>query len=131
MKGLIEQLKKEHTVLLDVFGEIKRLGTNTIEGQAKLLQAKEVLLAHIKKEDEEFYPDLKKAAEINQALQLRLTYFAEDMKMISKYAFEYFDTHSEETDEADSGKAIESFMIILDSRIQREEQILFQDYENL
>lgn len=63
MSVLVERLKREHTVIVDVLNKVKEIGINSKEGQGKLLSIKNALLAHLKVEDEQLYPTLKKEAE--------------------------------------------------------------------
>ncbi|MCP4118801.1 MAG: hypothetical protein GY737_26090 [Desulfobacteraceae bacterium] len=51
MSRLVEELKKEHTVIAGVFNEIKSAGIASKEGQKALLDAKKGLLAHLKEEN--------------------------------------------------------------------------------
>ncbi len=62
MSVLIEELEKEHSEIVATLNDVKELGISSIEGQAKLMFAKVSLLAHIKKEEEQFYPVLRRQA---------------------------------------------------------------------
>ena len=129
MAGLIEELRAEHAEILSVFRKIKNADTK--KGQEFFMGVKEALLSHIKKEDEELYSVLKKAAKNDKGLQKKLDFFAQDMELISTYALEYLEEQYMESDESKNAKNIETFMIILDSRIQREERLLFPEYDKL
>ena len=52
MSALIEELKREHTKIIDMLNEVKELGILSKEGQARLMSAKKCLVEHLKKEDE-------------------------------------------------------------------------------
>ena len=63
MSKLVDELKKEHSVIVETLNKVKNLGFVSEEGQNILLAVKKNLLAHLKKEDEQLYPFLKNAAE--------------------------------------------------------------------
>ncbi|MFQ5962816.1 MAG: hemerythrin domain-containing protein [Candidatus Scalinduaceae bacterium] len=69
MTVLIEELKKEHSEIVAALNEVKELGILSKEGQVKLMSAKAHLLTHLKKEDEQLYPALRKEAEHNESLK--------------------------------------------------------------
>lgn len=95
MSNFVEELKKEHAVIIATFKEIKSLGINSKEGQKMLISAKDTLLAHLKKEDDQLYPVLNKAAERDFNLSRTLEIFAKDMEGVSKTALEFFEKYSE------------------------------------
>jgi len=83
MSKLINDLKEEHSKILDVLNEVRTIGINKPEAQELLLSAKQALLAHLEKEDEELYPALRKEAENNFELKKDLINFARDMELIT------------------------------------------------
>ncbi len=54
MSNLIEELKNEHKIILEILDEVKTFGISSTSGQEKLLSAKDFLIAHMKKEDEQY-----------------------------------------------------------------------------
>lgn len=89
MAKLIEELKKEHAVIVEGIEQIRESGISSKEGQQWLLNAKQSLLAHLKKEDDELYPVLNKAAEKDPSLKQTLEFFAKDMAGVSKTAIDF------------------------------------------
>jgi hypothetical protein len=69
MSVLTEELKREHSEIVAILNEVEGLDILSIEGQAKLLSAKERFLTHLKKEDEQLYQVLKKEAKDNKLLR--------------------------------------------------------------
>jgi hypothetical protein len=121
---MFEKIKKEHTVIIDNLRNMKKLNLHTREGQLELLSAKNDILAHIKNEDENFYPFLKKTAELNDRLRDTLNAFDKDMAVISKYTLDFFESIF--TDEViDLELALERFIEVHTTRIKREEAILY------
>lgn len=130
MLKLIEEFKKEHSFIIETLKKSRKLGVNTKEGQNEILLAKDAILAHIKKEDEELYPKLKKAADSNQKLKELLAEFDKDMYEISRYSIEFFGSNHALTG-SDLAMELEKFTAILDRRILREETFLFAEFEKL
>ena len=131
MSILIEELKREHLELFATLNKVKELGVLTSEGQEKLLSAKESLLAHLKKEDEQLYPTLKKEAEQNKDIKSTLDLFAMDMEIVSKTALEFFDKYADGVIDAKFEGEFEDLFVALGKRIKNEEEILYENYENI
>ena len=131
MSALIEEFKREHSEILAILNEVKELGILSKEGQTKLISAKESLLAHIKKEEEQFYPVLRKEAEINKELESILDLLAVSMMDASRVALEFFDKYSRGVSEKEFPKEFENLFVALDKRIRNEEDILFPVYEKI
>jgi hemerythrin-like domain-containing protein len=79
---MLEESKKEHSAIVNTLNNVKKLGIRSIEGQDELLSAKNSILNHMKKEDKEFYPVLRKVAKHNQRLKETLNEFDKDMARI-------------------------------------------------
>jgi iron-sulfur cluster repair protein YtfE (RIC family) len=129
VSSLLEELKQDHKIMLDILDDVKKLGVASKSGQEKLLAAKAILLSHMQKEDQEFYPALKKAAEHNDDLKRTLNYFAEDMDVVSKKAMHVFDKYSRKASAAESTADITLLYMTLKDRIRTEEEILFKKFE--
>ncbi len=131
MSALIEEFKREHSEIVATLNEVKELGISSKEGQAKLMSAKVSLLAHIKKEEEQFYPVLRKEAEINKQLESILDLLAVSMMDASRVALEFFDKYSRGVSGKEFPKEFENLFVALDKRIRNEEDILFPVYEKI
>jgi len=131
MSDLIKELKNEHKIILKVLDEVKTLGIASASGQEKLLSAKDLLIAHMKKEDEQYYPALKRAAENNKDLTILLDYFIKDMEDVSKKAMCLFDKYSQGGDEADFAGDVTLLYMTLKDRIRTEEHTLFEKFSQL
>ena len=129
MSALIEEFKREHAKIIAMLDEVKELGILSKEGQHKLMSIKEHLLTHLKKEDEQLYPVLRKEAERNENLKKELDMFAMDPEYVSRVVSEFFDKYSGgETDE-DFSVNFESLYTSLNARIRYEEDSLYEEYE--
>ncbi len=131
MSVLIEELKKEHSEIVATLNEVKELGISSKEGQAKLMFAKVSLLAHIKKEEEQFYPVLRKEAKINKELESILDLLAVGMMDASRVALEFFDKYSRGVSGKEFPKELENLFVVIGKRIRNEEDILFPVYEKI
>jgi len=83
---LVEELKKGHSLVIETLKQARKLGIDTKEGQNEILSAKDTILGHMKKENEEFYPVLRKAAESNGKLKELIAEFDNDINEISHYS---------------------------------------------
>ena len=131
MAKLIEVLKKEHTVIAEALDKVRGQGLTSKEGQNSLLAAKKGLLGHLKKEDLLLYPVLNKAAESDASLKRTLETFAKDMEGISRAALEFFEKYSDGGLGLEFGRDFGKFYALLCQRISKEENIIFEKYDEL
>ncbi len=131
MSALIEELKREHSEIVVTLNEVKELGILSKEGQAKLMSAKVSLLAHIKKEEDQFFPVLRKEAEINKQLESILDLLAVGMMDVSRVALEFFDKYSSGVSEKEFSKELVNLFVALGKRIRNEEDILYKEYDKI
>jgi iron-sulfur cluster repair protein YtfE (RIC family) len=131
MGELTDELKSEHKVLLEEFEKIKQLGGYTPEGKSILFNCKNLLLEHLKKEDELLYPVLKQTGvKDNSIMELADSYISE-MNSISERAIKFFDVYEREDDDVDFVVAVEFLLSSLKNRISREEAVLYKKYEEI
>lgn len=131
MSALIEEFKKEHSKIIAILKEVKKLGIHSEDGRSKLMSAKEHLLKHLNKENEQLYPVLRKAAEHNKNLQNELDIFAIEPEYLSRVVLEFFDEYSEGATDKDFQINFESLFAALNARIRNEEESLYQEYEEI
>ncbi len=131
MKALVEELMKEHSEILAILNEVKRLGILSKEGQVKLMSAKKHLLAHLKKEDKQLYPFLIKEAKSDKLLEGTLVLLAIEMRDVSRVALEFFDKYSKGVFGKEFQKELGSLFVLLRNRIRNEEDILYEKYEEM
>ena len=131
MSALIEEFKKEHSEIIAILKEVKKLGIHSEEGRSKLMSAKEYLLEHLNKENEQLYPVLKKEAKHNRNLKAELDIFAIDPEYVSRVVLEFFDKYSGGVIDKDFQINFESLIAALNARIRNEEEALYQEYEEI
>jgi hypothetical protein len=128
MSGLLEELKSEHRAILDILGRARALGITSRAGQEQLISARDLLMAHMRKEDEKYYPALRGAAENNKDLKLLLDYFVRDMEDVSRKAMRLFERYAHGGDEAEFAGEVKLLYLALKDRIRTEEETLFEKF---
>jgi len=128
MSNLIDELKNEHRIMLNVLDQVKQLGISSETGQEKFLSIRDMLISHMKKEDERYYPALKRAAEYNETLRVTLDYFVRDMEVVSHRALQLFDKYARGGSETEFSGDVKLLYMLLRDRIQIEEDTLFKKY---
>jgi hypothetical protein len=131
MSVLIEEFKKEHSEIIAILKEVKKLGIHSEEGRSRLMSAKEYLLEHLRKENEQLYPVLRKKAEHNGILKDELDMFAMDPEYVSRVVLEFFDKYFGGVTDEDFQINFESLIAALNARIRNEEESLYQEYEEI
>ena len=131
MSSFIEELKKEHKAVLEIFSQLHRLGITSDAVFEKLLRTKDMLLRHLKKEDDLLYPKLQAAAEDDHKLKSKLEFFAEDTTIVTNYAFQFYNDLANGTSVSNLAKELGELTAILKMRILKEENILFPEYEKI
>lgn len=131
MSNLIEELKNEHKIILDILNQVKTLGISSKAGQERLLSARDLLISHMKKEDEQYYPVFTRAAANNKDLRIMLVYFVKDMEVVSKKALDLFNKYSQGGDEAEFAGDFKLLYVTLKDRIRIEEETLFKKFNQI
>jgi hemerythrin-like domain-containing protein len=135
MENLVRQLKEEHNDIIDTLMRVKVLKVCSDDGQRVLMNAKDMLLEHLRKEDEDLYPMLRRAAAGDDSLAEKLKEFDDDMAKVSRHAFEFFEKYSADTADVDGPKATPSFCERLKKLLRRDEvspeSEFLRDFESL
>jgi len=94
MSALIEDLRKEHEAILVEMRSVRQgQGIAGRETRERLLLAKRLFLSHLEKEDQEFYPVLRKAAEKDLKLHQKLEELKTEMREVTVLAVAFFDKY--------------------------------------
>ena len=128
MSNLIEQLKIEHMELVESLKEAHKLGIVNEEGRKKLMSMKEKLLSHMKKEDDELYPSLNRAADKDENFRVALDYFTANMHEISVKALSFFEKYASGGNKMEFIRDYKDLLTVLTERIDKEETILFGEF---
>jgi len=127
---LIDELKDEHVMIVDTLKSIERLGVYSIEGRKKLLTAKNDFLAHLKKEDDELYPALKKIAENNKTFKKKVDHLSKNIEEVTMFVLQFFDKYATGGSATEYKVDCDRLYSILKARILNEE-ILYKEYKKL
>ena len=131
MNDHIQAWHAEHAAVLATLAEIPRIGITTQAGQAKLRELEVSLKAHIKSENENLYPVLKKAAQNNPVLRQKMDLFARDMEEITVLALDFFDKFKKDPYAPSTPYSFALMTSLFKNRISSEESILIKEYEKL
>jgi hypothetical protein len=134
MSSLADELKREHEHIADTLMRVKFLGVCSQGGQELLMEAKADLIEHLRKEDEGFYPALRKAAGANPVLTKVLDAHIEDMKEATALALGFFDKYkappAENTSSLPFGGRLKRMLFARGGRDRTEEEFS-RDFERL
>ncbi|WP_408097008.1 hemerythrin domain-containing protein [Peredibacter sp. HCB2-198] len=131
MSQLISKLKGDHKKLVEVLEEVAKLGIAHPETPKKLTAAKAALLAHLKHEDVELYPVLRKAAETDANIKSTLNILAKDMESLAPKALAFFDKYEKGGSPMDFVKDFSQLRSALSTRIRREEETLYELFNKI
>ncbi len=131
MSTIIEELKDEHKSILAVLDQVRALGIASAPGRERLLSARDLLLAHMTREDEQYYPALRQAAEHSRELQVLLEFFVRDMENVSRKALQFFEKYSRGGNEEEFAGEIKLLYLTLRDRVRTEEEVLFARFDRI
>jgi len=131
MSNLVDALVRDHLAICDMLDSVSKSGVGSKEGQTKLFAVKQSLLDHLKKEDMDLYPVLRKAAETDNQLKQTLDTFAQDMGQVSAFALDFLNKYSQGDSGLSFAKDFGRFFTTLKTRIRKEETILYKEYDRV
>ena len=133
MSKLANELKQEHLVITYILDELQKMGTSSTKCMDLLIRCEKLLLAHLKKEDEQLYPPLYKKAQSDLYLKKTLNTFGAEMEKITEFVFGFYQKYSDVDDikTTEFRKDKLTFIVTLKNRIMKEEVAIYKAYENL
>ena len=131
MELFTQNLNDDHRGLIIKLNKVKSLGRVSPEAKEILFSSKQILLSHLRKEDEHLYPVLKKAGEKNENIKKIVDSFSQEMETISKNAITFFNKYEKESQGADFSADLENLLATLRNRIHREENILYKMFNEV
>jgi len=130
MSDIIKELIEEHNALKALLSEVY----NYISSKEKKIEfvkkLQEIVVAHIAKEDNVLYPFLKKEAEKDENLKIKLDLFAKDWAGISEFATYYIGKYSEGDFNGNFAGDTAKLLSTLRQRMMKEEISLYSEYNN-
>ncbi len=132
MSVLIEEFKKEHSEFVEALKEVDELGVFTKEGHAKLMSLLPDLLDHLWNEDVRLYPVLKKTSEHNKKLKEILSFFVNGLSAIHEEMLIFMTKYAKGIVlDINFQREYERLFGALSKRIEYEEEILYEEYEDM
>lgn len=131
--AVYKNLKREHLEIIEVLNSLKDKKYKLEEKKNVLLLLKSKILKHIEIEDEHLYPILYARAEKNGNLKRLLSMFASEMEQISSFIKNFYKTYFDDNvnDPVNLSKSIGRLLVMIKTRIRREEKILFPEYTKI
>ncbi|GFO68001.1 hypothetical protein GMLC_15800 [Geomonas limicola] len=133
MARLIDELKRDHVEMEKMLTRAKDPGISHKETHQILLAAQASLLAHLKKEDNQLYPALNRAAEKDPTLKRTVDFYAKDMDLITKDVISFFNRYAAHDAPIDIefAKAFGKLYSTITKRQRNEENSLYKEFEKL
>jgi iron-sulfur cluster repair protein YtfE (RIC family) len=129
--GLIDELKGEHRALLAQLEAAREVNLDPAAFKRAAVRSKALLLAHLGKEEERFYPAIEKAALSDARLNAILSLFRDDLKSVGGLANAFFARLESAQEGDDLTQAFSELATKLRSRIAKEENLLYPEFERL
>lgn len=118
---LTRQLLDQHSALRKMLDEVRQLGAGTEQGQKRLREMRQLLIAHLQKEDAELYSELRQHAETVELADR----YADDMKGLARDVLAFFDDFSSGGDPMEFARRYGRMRAQLSQRLTREEVRLY------
>lgn len=129
--GLIKDLNAEHRALMKALDMIRAEQGLTEKAQLLVDKTRNALLAHLDREEKEFYPVMRKAAETNNQLKDTLKVMGEEMDQIATKAMAAFNNWTAGKGQGRFVTDFNNLYELLEARIKREEHALYAKYLRL
>jgi hemerythrin-like domain-containing protein len=126
---LLEELMNEHDAILEMLQQVIDLGIVSAEADAALRAVKAQLLAHLKKENDELYPVLRRAARTDKELDRLLQASGRELEAVYGMAFRFFEKYAAGGAGKEFARDLGTLYAALKARILEEERTLLQEYE--
>jgi len=131
--SLTTKLIDEHKQMLHFFEEIQKIGLSSEQKFDLLIKIKDLLLNHLKKEDNYLYPPLTDKAKSDAFLQIKLKTFGSEMDNITAWVNDFYEKYTSPADLSKPSypKDIAYFLFTLKNRIMKEEISIYKAYDEL
>ncbi|MPW16716.1 hemerythrin domain-containing protein [Paraburkholderia sp. CNPSo 3157] len=123
--SLITTLKHDHEEIFRLLDECRALGVVTDEGRRKLRQVRGVVSAHLKREDDKLYPEMRKHDETRALGEM----YSQEMRAISSEILGFFDRLESGRSGLEFAREIGRVIAHLRQRMTREEVRLYPAFE--
>ncbi len=123
MVDLIRELNGEHEAIIEILGKVKRFGIDSLQGQNKLLVAKNSFIKHLQKEDKIIYPVLSQEAAKDPEFKIKWDVFSKVSEAITLSAIKFFDDYLKGGMGIKFADDFEQLYLTLTQRIETENKV--------
>lgn len=131
---VVEKLEAQHVTLLRMLTIIADENVDYEKRLETLQKSKQVLLAHLKQEDDEFYPIMRAAAQEDQRLQWLLDIYDKIMESAVAEVLNFYALYEDGWKNVNRHKFsfdLQSLIGLIRYRIEREESKLYPEYKRI
>lgn len=128
MAELILILIQEHRNIIITLDKLKNLEPSSQESKDLLVISKNLLLTHLRKEDDILYPALNKIALEDHKLKIKLDIYAYDMKDISLQTLGFFNKYIGSDNFSQFNDDLNDLYEKQYLRIKKEEEVIYPHY---
>ena len=129
MGEMIENLRGEHRVIIGAIIRARELSLSSVEGRNALMEFRDELMGHLKKEDDIVYNRLRGAAREDAKLMELLNGFEADEASVTREASAFLQKVDTEDNPLALAREFGVFVSLLRDRLMREEDTIFPEYE--
>lgn len=127
MSQLADRLHAEHETMLDLLKRLRTAGPENAEGHQMLIDARDLILHHLKQEDDHLYPVLR----ANQFTSDIAETFSSEMSPLAQRFIDFFDKYDLPEDSTAFKSELGRLLAALQKRIAREEYVLLPTYKQI
>lgn len=127
---LVVELRTQHQTILDRLAQVELDQSSSPTRVARLQAIERMIMDHLKLEDEQIYPALRRAADDDVLLRGVLDAFARDSEELSTRIARFFE-RARVSDPSGLERECSELIGTLRVRVRREEELLFSEYEKL
>lgn len=131
MNEYIKSWKAQHVAIMNFLNSAVNLDIRSKAGQEKMREAKNMILNHLKSEDEVLYPMVKKVARERVSIERMLEMFAKEMDELAPKVVEFFKEYEENPAANGNSFKLNEIITLLKIRIHKEENIFIEQYEDI
>ncbi len=132
MGSSIQILKKEHERIISTLKACSSAGRDPSNSQKQLIILHDMLMEHLDREDTMVYSRLREAASGNKRVLALIDSFDDDLLELTVAAKQFFSISATDSKRRmDHIRDYGTFFIMLKEQLEREESVLFPEYEKV
>lgn len=131
MDDYIKNWKSEHVAIMNFLDFAVTLDICSKAGQEKMREAKNMILNHLKSEDEILYPMVKKVARERVSMERLLEIYSKEMDELAPKVLAFFKRYEDDPAASGLSSELNELIALLKVRIHKEENIFIKQYEDI